>query len=150
MPVDLGNIYEAAVDSIETVFKFLYHYFDVYYFSWLAWIFYPLVVTLILPLTILLLIYASALFLHLYRLRQPLKQAVKDAVHRRDFWDGARRILAALWDAQGRIWHGEICRARTSANSRFCQSSNFGNWNISFQVTKSLDSKGFLRLGLLS
>ena len=109
MPVlDLRFLLELAIEYIEAVFQFLYHYFDVYYVSWLAWVFYPLVVTLILPLTILLLVYASALFLHLYRLRQPLKTAVQNAVQKKDFWDSARRILAAVWDAQGKIWHGKV------------------------------------------
>ena len=108
MPVDVRYVYDRVIENIETVFQFLYHYFDVYYVSWLGWVFYPLVVTFILPLTILLLVYASALFLHLYRLRQPLKDAVQDAVHRKDYWDSARRILAAIWDAQGKIWHGKL------------------------------------------
>ena len=109
MPVlDIRFLFELAIEYIEAVFQFLYHYFDVYYVSWLAWVFYPLVVTLILPLTILLLVYASALFLHLYRLRQPLKTAVQNAVQKKDFWDSARRILAAVWDAQGKIWHGKV------------------------------------------
>ncbi len=106
MLVDYKYIYEQIIENIEYVFQVLYHYFDVYYLSWLAWMFYPLVVTLILPLSILILIYASALFLHLYRLRHTLKSAVKDAVQRKGFWDSARRILAAVWDAQGKIWHG--------------------------------------------
>ena len=108
MLVDYKYIYEQIIENIEYVFQVLYHYFDIYYLSWLAWMFYPLVMTLILPFSILILIYASALFLHLYRLRHTLKSAVKDVVQRKGFWDSARQIIAAVWDAQGKIWHGRF------------------------------------------
>ncbi|CAH1773693.1 unnamed protein product [Owenia fusiformis] len=42
-----------------------------------------------------------AIFLHIYKYRHKLKDA-----YAKDFWDGARKTLAALWDAQGWIWHG--------------------------------------------
>ncbi|XP_013382530.1 transmembrane protein 68 [Lingula anatina] len=76
-------------------------YFDIDYLRWLAWLWYPIIISFLLPLMIIAFLYASALFLHIYRLRHQLKDA-----YSQDFWNGARKTLAALWDAQGYIWHG--------------------------------------------
>lgn len=97
-----SEIYEMLSVHLESTFNHIYqNYFDIYYARWLAWIFYPLVVTFLLPVVIVLFIYASALFLQLYRLRHHFLD-----VYHMDFWNGARQIIAALWDAQGKIWHG--------------------------------------------
>lgn len=85
----------------ETLVFIYHHYVDIYYMRWLAWVFYPLYLTFILPIVLLVFLYLSSIFLHVYRVRHQLKAAVS-----RDRWDGGRQILAALWDAQGRIWHG--------------------------------------------
>lgn len=75
------------------------------FFSWLLWLFTPVLMAFFLPFLILLFIYLSVLFLHIYRHRHRLKDA-----YARDFWDGARHTLATLWDAHGYIWHGyEVC-----------------------------------------
>ena len=78
------------------------HYVDLYYLNWLVWVFYPLILTFMLPVIIMIFLYLSSIFLHLYRLRHFLREAVN-----RDFLDGGRHVLCALWDAQGRIWHGK-------------------------------------------
>ena len=90
-------------EYLDSAFNYIYNnYVDVYYVQWLIYIFYPLVITFLLPAAIVIFLYASALFLQLYRLRSHFNDA-----YRMDFWDGARQIVAALWDAQGKIWHGE-------------------------------------------
>lgn len=76
---------------------------DINYLAWVLWVVYPIIITFLLPLVILVFLYASALFLHIYRYRRRLREA-----YQHDFWDGARNTLAVLWDAQGYIWHGEI------------------------------------------
>ena len=65
--------------------------------------FYPLVITFLLPFVLGIFLYGSALFLHIYKLRHHLR----DIYSRRDLWDGARHSLAAFWDAHGKIWHGK-------------------------------------------
>ena len=47
-------------------------------------------------------VYCSALFLHVYQYRHRLR-----AAYGHDFWDGAKKTVAAFWDGQARIWHGE-------------------------------------------
>jgi hypothetical protein len=90
-------------EYLDTAFNYIYHnYVDLYYVQWLIYIFYPLVITFLLPAAIVVFLYASSLFLQLYRLRRHFSD-----VYSMDFWDGARQIVAALWDAQGKIWHGK-------------------------------------------
>lgn len=68
------------------------------YFS-LLW--YPLIIFLILPCAILVFLYASALFLTIYKWRSQLQEA-----YHHNFWDGARQTLAVVWEAQSYIWFG--------------------------------------------
>ena len=87
---------------LEDLFDFVSaHYLDVYYFGWLAWVFWPLVITFVLPVVLLLLVYASALFLQIYRLRHHIRDA-----YAMQPWAGARHMLCVFWDAQGYLWHG--------------------------------------------
>ncbi|KAK3092576.1 hypothetical protein FSP39_004566 [Pinctada imbricata] len=74
---------------------------DIDYWRWVLWVIYPIIISFLLPLCILILFYASSIFLHVYHYRHSLQEA-----YTHDFWDGARKTLAALWDAQGWIWHG--------------------------------------------
>ena len=69
------------------------------YINLLYW---PVLFFLVLPIMILILIYASALFLTIYKWRSQLHEA-----YHKDFWDGARQTLAALWEGQASIWHGK-------------------------------------------
>ena len=96
MYTKLCNATDYVVDTVS-------FYVDLNYLNWLLWVFYPLVLTFLLPFIIFLFLYASALFLHMYRLRHLLQ----DAYTRGQLWDWARKFLAALWDAQGNIWHGK-------------------------------------------
>ena len=74
---------------------------------WLSWLSTPVVVFFLLPMLIMLFIYASSLFLyfhgvHLRRLNRRLQEAATD-------WDIAkagREVLLALWNFLGWIWHG--------------------------------------------
>ena len=95
-----GTFMHFCMESIIYTFN---NYIDVHYFRWLLWVFYPLIVTLLLPAGLLLLVYASALFLHVYRIRHLWVHAVSQ-----DFWRGGRRIICALWEAQSKIWHGKL------------------------------------------
>ncbi|XP_040065982.2 transmembrane protein 68 isoform X1 [Ixodes scapularis] len=57
-------------------------------------------VAFLLPTLIILLLYVSIIFLHLYHYRRWLRDA-----YARDFWDGARYTLALLWCGHAWIWH---------------------------------------------
>lgn len=101
-------LYEQSAIHLESTFNYLYqNYFDIYYMKWLVWVLYPLILTFLLPAVIVIFLYASALFLQLYRLRKYFLD-----VYHMDFWNGARQIVAALWDAQGNIWHGKCYNLR--------------------------------------
>jgi len=72
------------------------------YAVYLLWVLFPLAVVFLLPGVVIVLFYLSALFLHIYKRKNELKQAYSN-----DFWDGAKQMLATLWDGHGRIWHGK-------------------------------------------
>ncbi|CAC5367261.1 Transmembrane protein 68 [Mytilus coruscus] len=74
---------------------------DIHYWKWVLWVLYPIVISFLLPLIILLFFYGMALFLHVHNYRHRLREA-----YSQDFWDGARKTVSAFWDGQARIWHG--------------------------------------------
>ena len=78
-------------------------YIDLHYLQWLMWLFYPIISMIVLPIVIGLGLYASSLFMLIYRLRRNIKDA-----YSLDFWEGARKTVSAFWDAHGRIWHGNV------------------------------------------
>ncbi|AWP04698.1 Transmembrane protein 68 isoform 5 [Scophthalmus maximus] len=69
--------------------------------EYLLWVFTPLVIVFILPFLIVILLYLSILFLHVYKRKNQLREAYSN-----NLWDGARKTLATLWDGHGAIWHG--------------------------------------------
>nr|XP_005993495.1 PREDICTED: transmembrane protein 68 isoform X2 [Latimeria chalumnae] len=71
------------------------------YVDYLLWVFTPLAVVFVLPLFIVLFLYLSILFLHVYKRKNELKEAYSN-----NLWDGARKTLATLWDGHATIWHG--------------------------------------------
>ncbi|XP_043544314.1 transmembrane protein 68 isoform X1 [Chiloscyllium plagiosum] len=71
------------------------------YLDYLLWVFTPLIIVFILPLFIILFLYLSILFLHVYKRKRELQVAYSNNV-----WDGARKTLATLWDGHATIWHG--------------------------------------------
>nr|CAD7456934.1 unnamed protein product [Timema tahoe] len=76
-------------------------YVDILCSQWVIWLLAPLLVTFLLPLIIVFLFYLTALILYIYKLhRDRLRHAYET-----DFWDGARKSVAAVWDAHGWIWH---------------------------------------------
>nr|XP_017207241.2 transmembrane protein 68 isoform X1 [Danio rerio] len=82
----------AGLGQIEDYLNFL---------EYLVWVFTPLVVVFILPFLIVILLYLSILFLHVYKRKNQLREAYSN-----NLWDGARKTLATLWDGHGAIWHG--------------------------------------------
>ncbi|XP_064625339.1 DGAT1/2-independent enzyme synthesizing storage lipids-like [Lineus longissimus] len=74
---------------------------DWHYLAWIVWLLYPIIISFLLPVLLVIFLYASALFLVIYRQRHRLKDA-----YQKNFWDGAKNTLAAIWDGHGRVWHG--------------------------------------------
>lgn len=95
------KIYQRTLNATEYVVDTVALYVDLGYLRWILWVLYPLIITFLLPFLIFLFVYASAFFLHIYRLRHILR-----AAYQGDIWAWARKFLAAMWDAQGTIWHG--------------------------------------------
>lgn len=82
--------------------KIMVDYIDLDFTLWLTWMLAPLLITFLLPLIIALLLYLTGLILYIYKLHgNRLRHAYET-----DFWDGARKTIAAVWDAHGWIWHG--------------------------------------------
>uniref|UniRef100_A0A3P8N6R7 Phospholipid/glycerol acyltransferase domain-containing protein n=1 Tax=Astatotilapia calliptera TaxID=8154 RepID=A0A3P8N6R7_ASTCA len=69
--------------------------------EYLLWVFTPLAIVFIVPFLIVIFLYLSILFLHVYKRKNQLKEAYCN-----NLWDGARKTLATLWDGHGAIWHG--------------------------------------------
>lgn len=65
-------------------------------------IFYPLLIVFAFPLTLLAMMYATVVFLHVYRHR---RRQIYDA-YSENFWDGAKQTVAAVFDAQATYWNG--------------------------------------------
>ncbi|XP_028987299.1 transmembrane protein 68 isoform X2 [Betta splendens] len=109
---DAGNqsCLRGAEDTV-SLLVCLFHSFEEWagldqedYFSvleYLLWVFTPLAIVFIVPFLIVILLYLSILFLHVYKRKNQLREAYCN-----NLWDGARKTLAMLWDGHGAIWHG--------------------------------------------
>ncbi|KFP71904.1 PREDICTED: transmembrane protein 68 [Acanthisitta chloris] len=71
------------------------------YVIYLLWVLFPLAVVFLLPGVIVIMFYISILLVHIYKRKNELKEA-----YSHDVWFGAKEMVATLWDAHGRIWHG--------------------------------------------
>nr|XP_018916703.1 PREDICTED: transmembrane protein 68 [Bemisia tabaci] len=81
---------------------FLVEYVDIDYSLWLTWVLTPIIITFLLPAVIILLLYMSAIIFFIYKWhRERLKDAYDD-----NFFHGAIKTVAAVWDAHGWLWHG--------------------------------------------
>ena len=63
----------------------------------------PFVVVFVYPVVLPIMMYGSAVFLHVYRKR---RRQIYDA-YADNFWDGAQQTVAAFFDAHGTLWHGK-------------------------------------------
>lgn len=62
----------------------------------------PFVVVFVYPVVLLIMMYGSAVFLHVYRHR---RREIYDA-YTGNFWEGAMQTVAAVFDSHGSLWHG--------------------------------------------
>ena len=69
----------------------------------LGWSMTPIVVAFLLPIAILLFIWASSLILYIHRVhKRRLMRRLTEAINERDIVKAGREVIAALWDAQ--VW----------------------------------------------
>ncbi|XP_055313631.1 transmembrane protein 68 [Sitodiplosis mosellana] len=85
--------------------SYIGQYIDLDYSIWLWRALTPLIITFMLPMVFVLLIYLSSCFLYIYKLhRRVIYQAVSsDDIN---YWNVARKCVAAVWDAHAWIYHG--------------------------------------------
>ncbi|XP_003742511.1 transmembrane protein 68 [Galendromus occidentalis] len=89
----------------ENFYSHLSTLLDVEYWSWMWWLFKPLMITFLLPGLIYVLLYISIIVLYIYQFRHILRE---EAQH--DFWNGARTLLSLIWWCHARIYYGyELC-----------------------------------------
>lgn len=93
-------MWTSTKDTLQLIWSHI-EQLDIEYWRWVLWVIYPIVISFFLPLILLLFLYCSALFLHVYQYRHRLR-----AAYGKDFWDGAKKTVAAFWIGQSRIWHG--------------------------------------------
>ena len=71
--------------------------------DWLMLLLSPFVVVFVYPAVLLMMMYGSAVFLHVYRHR---RREIYDA-YTGNFWEGAMQAVAAVFDSHGSLWHGK-------------------------------------------
>ena len=101
--LDLSGIHAFLERKLESTYARVIRHVDWGY----SWIFKPVFLySFIFPFVVVLFLYSSAIFLHLYKRRHEIKDFLQNSNTNKDKWDWARLFLAALWEAQGSIWHG--------------------------------------------
>ena len=69
--------------------------------QYLLWLFLPIIIAFLLPVFLLVFIYACVIFIHIYQFRNRIREAYASS-----YWDGARASIASFWDGVGWLWHG--------------------------------------------
>ena len=100
--LDYSGLHALLERKLETTYARVIHHIDWGY----SWIFKPVFLySFIFPFVVVAFLYSSAIFLHLYKRRHEIQGFIQNS-ESTDKWDWARCFLAALWEAQGSLWHG--------------------------------------------
>lgn len=83
---------------------FLSSYIDLDYSLWLYRLLLPLIITFLLPFVFVALIYISFIVLFVYKMHRQV--IMRHVTTDRNFWTFGRKLVAAIWDAHARIYHG--------------------------------------------
>ncbi|XP_055388614.1 transmembrane protein 68 [Condylostylus longicornis] len=83
---------------------YLETYIDLDYSLWLYRLLLPLLITFLLPFIFVAMIYLSFLILTVYKIHREI--ILKSVTSDENFWNIGRKIVAVLWDAHARIYHG--------------------------------------------
>ena len=83
--------------------EFVFQLWSDWHMVILSPIFLGFCVVFILPVFVLIFLYGTVVFLHVYRHR---RRQIYDA-YAANFWDAARLAVAAFYDAQATIWNGK-------------------------------------------
>ena len=101
--LDFSGLHALLERKLETTYARVIRHIDWGY----SWIFKPVFLySFIFPFVVVLFLYSSAIFLHLYKRRHEIKDFIEKSGAHADKFDWARLFLAALWEAQGSLWHG--------------------------------------------
>jgi len=101
--LDISGLHAYLERKLETTYARVIRHVDWGY----SWIFKPVFLySFIFPFVVILFLYSSAIFLHLYKRRHEIKDFIQNPSPHADKWDWARLFLAAVWEAQGSLWHG--------------------------------------------
>ena len=101
--LDFSGLHALLERKLESTYARVMSHIDWGY----SWIFKPVFLySFIFPFVVILFLYSSAIFLHLYKRRHEIKDFIQNSSVHADKWDWARFFLAALWEAQGTLWHG--------------------------------------------
>lgn len=79
----------------------------------------PFVVVFVYPVVLVIMMYGSAVFLHVYRHR---RREIYDA-YTENFWDGAMQTVAAVFDSHGSLWHGKCSNLSMLFSTSYCYAS---------------------------
>jgi len=96
-----ASIRERLQNITDYVKPIIAGYVDLEYFSWQAWLLWPVIALLVIPISLLLALFLSAFFVHCYKHWHGLRAAYEQSI-----WDGARYTVAVCWKVHGRLWHG--------------------------------------------
>jgi len=100
--LDFSGLHALLERKLETTYARVIRHIDWGY----SWIFKPVFLySFIFPFVVVAFLYSSAIFLHLYKRRHEIQGFIQNS-ESTDKWDWARCFLAALWEAQGSLWHG--------------------------------------------
>jgi len=101
--LDVSGLHALLERKLESTYARVMTHIDWGY----SWIFKPVFLySFIFPFVVVLFLYSSAIFLHLYKRRHEIKDFIEKSSAHADKFDWARLFLAALWEAQGSLWHG--------------------------------------------
>ena len=106
---------------------------DIDYLKWVLWVVYPVLISFLLPLVILVFLYASALFLQILPYWKRLR-----AAYQHDIWDGARKTIAAAWAGQAYIFHGNLLVWYSSCLILLCSLAPQVMYSLTRQVLRGL------------
>lgn len=88
-----------------TIIRYLGNYIDLDYSIWLYRVMMPLFIAFLLPCIFVLLIYFTSVSLYIYRTYSEVILKVYNS-NEFNYWDIARKFIAAIWDGHAWLWHG--------------------------------------------
>jgi len=93
---------KSLIYEVFAYFDWFWAMLDYYIPAWKIILFSPIVlVFIIMPITIVILLYVSSLMQYLFKRRSKIMEAINN----QDYMEGYRRLVCALWAGHGSVWH---------------------------------------------